>query len=229
MIDLVSATVCIKRLEDEGVYTCSKSYFSQLVAAGRFPVHKKANSPKDWFKYDEVKEIVKSFSSAEESTKRIEQNTQEDTLLSLAGSYPSQADMTESELKVKIQKEREDLEFAKRQALAAGANADEEDKPNVHETEILGMSLNQVKIQKEYWLGKKAEIEYKRQMGEVVSIDEVNKNAFEIARMVRDNLLGISARLTPALASESDHYVIRTLIDEEIGRALKSISEVVYE
>lgn len=229
MNHLISASQCLKQLKADGIYSCSAAYFSQLVSEGKFPKYKKPNSPKDWFKYEEVVDIVKTFQSV--SLKEVDTEVKEDNgLFAQIGSYPSEADMSEEELKEKLEKEREYMAAAKQQAKDAGVDVNEEKSDRGLEvSEFLGKSLNEVKIQKEYWLGKKAEIEYKRQMGEVVSIDEVNQNAFETARLLRDKLLGISARLTPVLASEEDHHVIRTLIDEEINRALKSISETIYE
>lgn len=231
MDHLISATACRKKLEEGGIYSCTAAYFSQLVSEGRFPTHKKPNSPKDWFKYAEVEEVVKTFPTVAQNRPVIQKEYADDSLLAQAGKIDSVADMSPEEIKIKLEQEAAARDEAKAQAKAAGVDVDnpEDDKDEPEEAEFLGKTLNQVKIQKEFWLGKKAEIEYKRQMKEVVSIDDVNKNAFEVARSVRDSLTGMSARLTAMVASEDDPHVIRTLIDEEVNRVLSSVSETIYE
>ena len=229
MLDLITASACIKKLKEDGICTWSKQYFSQLVAEGKLNTHTKPNSPKKWFRYEEVKNAVSLFSSTTKNSVVDENDVIEDHLLTRVGTYPSQADMSEEELKLKLEKEAQARDEAKAQAEAAGVDTDNINEDALEESEFLGKSLNDVKIQKEFWLGKKAEIEYKRQMQEVVSIEEVNKNAFEVARLVRDNLVGMSARLTAMVASENDPHIIRTLIDEEVNRTLSSVSETIYE
>jgi hypothetical protein len=228
----ITASACCKKLKENLDYDCKADYFSKLVSEGRFPIHSKPNSPKKFFKYTEVESVVKTFSTVAQSKPVSKKEYEDDSLLAQVGKFPSLADMSPEEKQTRLEQEAFARDEAKAQAQEAGVdvdNPDLDDEDLTDSTEFFGKTLNEVKIQKEFWLGKKAEIEYKKQMKEVVSIDEVNKNAFEIARSMRDSLTGMSARLTAMVASENDPHVIRTMIDEEVNRTLTSLSEEIYE
>lgn len=227
----ITASACCKKLKEELGYVCKADYFSKLVSEGRFPIHSKPNSPKKFFKYSEVEAVVKTFSTVAQNKPVIKKEHEDDSLYAQEGKYPSVADMSPEEKRIQLEREAAARDEAKAQAAAAGVDIDnpEDDEDPLDEAEFFGKTLNDVKIQKEFWLGKKAEIEYKKQMKEVVSIEEVNKNAFEVARALRDSLLGMSARVTAMVTHENDPHVVRTLIDEEVNRTLTSVSEVIYE
>ncbi len=53
MHELITATVCIKRLNKNNIHM-KKGYFSQLVSAGKIPHHSKQGSPKDFYIFEEV-------------------------------------------------------------------------------------------------------------------------------------------------------------------------------
>ncbi len=231
MEHLITASECCKKLGSDLGYVCKKDYFSKLVSEGKFTTHKKPNSPKKWFKYEEVEAVVKTFARVAQAEAAPVIAQEKSGLFGQVGKFSSVADMSKEEIQARFEAEAAALREAREQAAAAGVdianpiNKDEEAEDGI---EFFGKTLNGVKIQKEFWLGKKAEIEYKRQMNEVVSIEEVNRNAFEVARLVRDSLGGMSARLTSMLITEDDPHVIRTLIDEEVNRTLTSVSESIY-
>jgi len=232
MEHLITASACCKKLKDDLGYICKPDYFSKLVAEGKFPIHSKPNSPKKFYIYSEVKAVVETFSKVSQNKPEIKKEYEDDSLLAQAGKIDSVADMSPEEIEIRLKQESDARDEAKAQARAAGVDVDnpeDEDDEEPEEESFFGKTLNHVKIQKEFWLGKKAEIEYKKQMEELVSNDDVNKNAFEVARAVRDGLIGMSARLSPILAAEDDAHVIRTLIDEEVYRSLSSVSEKIYE
>lgn len=67
------------------------------------------------------------------------------------------------------------------------------------------------------------ELEYKRQMGELIPADEVDKEWFRLARLVRDGMLNIPARIADQLAAETDQRKIHDLLEMEIYQALEAV------
>ena len=72
--------------------------------------------------------------------------------------------------------------------------------------------------------GKLLELKAKVEAGKFVDVDEVNAAAFNKARVVRDALLNIAARLAPLVAAESDERACFDLIDREIRQALEELA-----
>lgn len=67
------------------------------------------------------------------------------------------------------------------------------------------------------------ELEYLEQVGKLVKADDVDREWFELARLVRDTMLNIPARLADVLARETDQRKIHDLLEAEIYQALESI------
>lgn len=71
---------------------------------------------------------------------------------------------------------------------------------------------------------KLAELEYKKQVGARVSIDEVKKEAFSLARRVRESLMNIPDRLAAELAGETDPTKIHLRLSDELHKALTELA-----
>ena len=65
------------------------------------------------------------------------------------------------------------------------------------------------------------ELQYRREAGELIEAETVEKEWFRIGRLVRDTLRTIAPRLSAQLASESDPFRCEQLIDAEVDRALE--------
>jgi hypothetical protein len=72
--------------------------------------------------------------------------------------------------------------------------------------------------------GKLLELKAKVEAGKFVDVDEVNAAAFNKARVVRDALLNIAARLAPLVTAESDERACFDLLDREIRQALEELA-----
>jgi hypothetical protein len=72
--------------------------------------------------------------------------------------------------------------------------------------------------------GRLLEHKAKAEAGKFVDADEVKVAAFNKARIVRDALLNIAARLSPLLAAESNERTCFELIDREICQALEELA-----
>lgn len=226
MVNLLTANACLAALKKDGI-VYSKSYFSQMVNDGKIPSHPKPPSPKKFFYYDEVKAAIEEHKDPTRDAQREanEKRREEPTLMSIAGSYPSQADMTLEE-KEALKQEQEEL----KKLMADVKNAEGDTQDTEQEiTDFGGMPAAQIRLFKEYYLGKLAKLDFEKKKGEVIAISEVKNQVFEAYRTVRDGLLGIPARLSSRLAYETDPHTCRVMIEEEINRQLNSLSAVFNE
>lgn len=233
MIDLINAATCLRLLGENAGIVYSKSYFSQMVKDGKIPTHKKPNSPKDFFKFEEVLSAIEKSkdptrdAQREANAQKREQKVEPSTLFEVAGSYSSLADMTDEERRAyddEIRAAQElllDAQNTKKEILASiGQSQDDAFVSSMP----LGVSQNEAKTIKEYWLGVQAEINAKRLQGELISVDEVQRQAFEMARGIRDVFLAIPARLATVLAADSDAYSVQKKLMLEINKALEELS-----
>jgi len=67
------------------------------------------------------------------------------------------------------------------------------------------------------------ELEYRREVGELIEVAAVEKEWFRIGRLVRDTLRTIAPRLSAQLAAEADPFQCEQLIDHEVDRALEML------
>jgi hypothetical protein len=88
-----------------------------------------------------------------------------------------------------------------------------------------GPSLAEAKRARAVWQAERERIELQQLKGELVSTAEVKAEAFNVARVVRDNMLAIPDRVIPTLASMSDLRAMHQYLTEEIRTAIRSISD----
>ncbi|MFP3015505.1 MAG: hypothetical protein ACEY3B_04295, partial [Wolbachia sp.] len=69
----------------------------------------------------------------------------------------------------------------------------------------------------------------KAEIGELVAVDEVKNEAFNVARVVRNNLLNIPNRVSALLASLSDTEKIHKTLTEEITSSLQELSNTKFQ
>lgn len=225
MFDLITASQCLKKLEADGIkYT--KGYFSQMSSDGKIPHHTKSDSPKKFYRYDEVLNAIRSTQDPTRDAQREandKKRLESPTLLEAVGTYESIADMNDEERESYEAERHREIEEAKKAAAEAKA-AGAMDIPELDAASVDGVTLSEAKILKEYWLGKKAELDYKRMSGEVIDNREVERQAFETARTVRNAILAIPSRISPLLAAQNDAHSIRTILMDELSIALEAIS-----
>lgn len=78
---------------------------------------------------------------------------------------------------------------------------------------------------REEWVAELARLDAKERNGELVSAAEVRKEMFQMCRSMRDNLLGVAARVSGRVAASSDVREVQVLIEEEIRTALRVLSD----
>jgi hypothetical protein len=92
-------------------------------------------------------------------------------------------------------------------------------------TAELSTVLLKTRIKNEVEKGKMLEIEAKAKTGQYVDAREVEKQAFHVARTVRDSLQNIPDRVSSLLASISDANQIYEILSKEIRLALEGLAE----
>lgn len=89
----------------------------------------------------------------------------------------------------------------------------------------LSTMLLKTRIKNEIEKGKILEAKAKAEIGELVSVEEVKTEAFNTARVVRNNLLNIPDRISALIASINDAEKIHETLTQEIRTALEELSE----
>jgi phage terminase Nu1 subunit (DNA packaging protein) len=92
-------------------------------------------------------------------------------------------------------------------------------------TAELSTFLLKTRIKNEVERGKMLEIEAKAKTGQYVDAKDVEKQAFQTARTVRDSLQNIPDRVSSLLASISDANQIYDVLSKEIRQVLEDLAE----
>ena len=92
----------------------------------------------------------------------------------------------------------------------------------------LSTMLLKTRIKNEMERGRLLEAKAKAEIGELISVEEVKTEAFNVARVVRNNLLNIPDRVSALLASMNDTEKIHETLAEEIRVALEELTQSVF-
>ncbi|WP_353287809.1 hypothetical protein [Wolbachia endosymbiont (group B) of Gerris lacustris] len=102
-------------------------------------------------------------------------------------------------------------------------------RKNPESTSNLSTMLLETRIKNEMERGKLLEAKAKAEIGELVAVEEVKRDAFNVARVVRNNLLNIPNRVSALLASLSDTEKIHKTLTEEITNSLEELSNTKFQ
>lgn len=72
---------------------------------------------------------------------------------------------------------------------------------------------------------KLAELAFKKEAGSRVAIEEVKREAANLARSIRDNVLGIPDRIAPQLAATMDVREVHRMLSDELKIALRALAD----
>ncbi|QTG99005.1 hypothetical protein ACJUAD_04415 [Wolbachia endosymbiont of Rhagoletis indifferens] len=101
--------------------------------------------------------------------------------------------------------------------------------PKNENTNNLSTMLLKTRIKNEMERGKLLEAKAKAGIGELVAVEEVKRDAFNVARVVRNNLLNIPNRVSALLAPLSDTEKIHKTLTEEITNSLQELSNTKFQ
>ncbi|APR99223.1 hypothetical protein [Wolbachia endosymbiont of Folsomia candida] len=90
-------------------------------------------------------------------------------------------------------------------------------------TSELSTMLLKTRIKNEIERGKLLEAKAKAEIGELVAIEEVKRDAFNVARVVRNKLLNIPDRVSALLASMNEAEKIHEKLTKEIRTAMEEL------
>jgi hypothetical protein len=79
---------------------------------------------------------------------------------------------------------------------------------------------------KAFYEAKLLELEYKKKLGEVISVKEMRDTVGELTRRARDQLLSMAARLAPVLAGTTGTQECYSLIEREVYDALDALASM---
>lgn len=81
-------------------------------------------------------------------------------------------------------------------------------------------NFNVSRAKREMYQAELARLEYEEKHGTLVNAEEIKKEAFRVARQVRDAILNIPDRISAELAAETDTFAVHKLLTNEIKKAL---------
>ena len=96
-------------------------------------------------------------------------------------------------------------------------------------TSDLATMLLKTRIKKEMEQVKLLEAKAKAEVGELIPVEEVKTEAFNVARVVRNNLLNIPDRVSALLASTNDTEKLHETLTEEIRTALEELTQGAFQ
>jgi hypothetical protein len=85
--------------------------------------------------------------------------------------------------------------------------------------------LNESRARREHYQAELAKLQVSQQRRELISADEVKKEAFALGRSIREALANLADRLSHQLAGETDPVVIHDLLSQEHRAALSELSK----
>ena len=84
--------------------------------------------------------------------------------------------------------------------------------------------LNESRARREHYQAELAKLEVDHRRNELVSADGVKKEAFNVAKTVREALINIPDRVANLLAAESNATAIHMALTDEITQALEGLA-----
>lgn len=85
------------------------------------------------------------------------------------------------------------------------------------------MTYAQARAQHERFKARLAQLELEQREGKLVEAEEVKREAFRVARIVRDALLNLPDRVAGELAAEANQFKVHQRLSNEIRRALEDL------
>ena len=76
---------------------------------------------------------------------------------------------------------------------------------------------------REYYKAEIARLEYEERISKLIEAEKIDAEWFRLARVVRDAVLNIPARLAGVLASENDEKKVSQILENELRDALEAI------
>ncbi len=119
---------------------------------------------------------------------------------------------------------REAARHADRDAFSKPIKISNEDEGPVDPETKKDPKFIESQARREMFKAKLTELEYQELVGELIPAKDVDDEWFRLARLVRDTMLNIPARIADQLAHETDQRKVQDLLEQEIYQALETLS-----
>lgn len=80
-----------------------------------------------------------------------------------------------------------------------------------------------IQARKEFYKAELARLEFEQVSGKLVEKEKVEAEAFRLARLVRDSVLNVPARIAGIIAAETDQRKVHDLLEKELRQALEPL------
>lgn len=206
----------------------TQSEFAKYIGVNRSSVTKMKKKKQIYFTSNNLVDVEKTIELLKsigrtftDDNKMITSNTapgpakeeSEKNLLNTEFVYPT---LTDEE---KLAKEKYEVEALKREAEKEGLSVDKVLTDEIDSLEPI--EVNKIKV---FWQGQLERVKYEKEMGELVSKDEVYEEHFKTARTVRDAFLGLSNRVAHKLLNKKEIFEISSVLDAEVQKILENLS-----
>lgn len=103
--------------------------------------------------------------------------------------------------------------------------AEELDVPpaSIPPSDKVGDAMRGSRAVRESYNAKLAKLEFEEKSGKLVGVSEVQREAFKLARAVRDSVMNLPDRLAPELAAETNIFKVHARLSEELRKCLESL------
>ncbi len=191
----------LKLLKQKGVATFNKSSFSEAVKRGQIPYRTEKGVHNKLYCYADVAKAIKKAGIG-----------------GLKGvSKPKVDDITDPP---SIQDKINDIPDPRQ------GQSQEEYKEIVATQLGADATITDANIFKVIYQGKLEKIKYEKELGQLISREEVENKAFKVSRAIRDKILSIPERMSSELASIDNPHVVKELLYKEFGLALTELSNL---
>lgn len=119
-----------------------------------------------------------------------------------------------------------DAEWAANTDSGTGSLAHMKNRPKVEATETADdqpITYAEARAQHERFKARLAQLELEQREGTLVEAEASRREAFRVARLVRDSLLNIPDRVAGELAAETNQFKVHQRLVKEIRRALEDL------
>ena len=109
------------------------------------------------------------------------------------------------------------------------SNSDPAQKPAVEAVSSgTGSSYQQSRAIKEAYEARLKKLEFETKSGKLIPISEVQIEAFNAARIVRDRLLNIPDRVIPIIAGKTDIHEMKETLRKELLKSLENLADLFH-
>ncbi len=192
----------------------SHTYINKMVKQGVIPLHGKKIDLDEGVRLLDANRDPSRDAQREANAKRrkpsglwSEENMPDESLADMTAEERAEYDR-------QLLQEQDKLKVVRDKAESAGIS--------VHPG-VIPESLNEARLFREHYMGQIAELEFKKKNGELIDKADVEKDAFEFGRLIRDGLLNIPHKVSMQAFGSKSPKELETAIESAISEVLEQL------